>query len=68
MKCNSGIIDRAVRIIVGLILIVLAATEAIGWWGYISLLHTLGLAFLLGFFTVWYGFIFARGSHQQLVD
>jgi Protein of unknown function (DUF2892) len=36
MKCNSGIIDRAVRIIVGLILIVLAATEAIGWWGYIG--------------------------------
>ena len=36
MKCNSGTVDRAARVIVGLILIALAATGTIGVWGYIG--------------------------------
>ena len=36
MSCNVGGIDRALRIIVGIVLIGLAATEKIGWWGYIG--------------------------------
>lgn len=36
MSCNVGGIDRALRIIVGIVLIGLAATDKIGWWGYIG--------------------------------
>ncbi|MEO6148357.1 MAG: DUF2892 domain-containing protein [Sulfuriferula sp.] len=36
MSCNVGGIDRALRIIVGIVLIGLAATGKIGWWGYIG--------------------------------
>lgn len=36
MSCNVGGIDRALRIIVGIVLIGLAATAKIGVWGYIG--------------------------------
>ncbi|MES2000493.1 MAG: DUF2892 domain-containing protein [Pseudomonadota bacterium] len=36
MMQNVGSVDRAIRIIVGLILIGLAATGKIGVWGYIG--------------------------------
>lgn len=36
MKCNSGGIDRALRIVVGLVLIGLAATGTVGVWGWIG--------------------------------
>ena len=36
MKCNSGGIDRALRVIVGLVLIGLAATGTVGVWGWIG--------------------------------
>lgn len=41
MKCNSGTVDRAVRVIAGLILIALAATGTIGVWGYIGVVPLL---------------------------
>jgi hypothetical protein len=37
MTPNVGTIDRSLRIIVGLVLIALAATGKVGWWGYIGL-------------------------------
>ena len=36
MKANVGGIDRIARALVGLVLIVLAATGTIGVWGYIG--------------------------------
>ncbi|HSH49836.1 MAG TPA: DUF2892 domain-containing protein [Halomonas sp.] len=36
MKPNVGSIERGLRIIVGLILIALAITNVIGWWGWIG--------------------------------
>lgn len=36
MSCNVGGVDRALRIIVGIVLIGLAAMVKIGWWGYIG--------------------------------
>lgn len=36
MKPNVGSIERALRIIVGLVLIALAVTNVIGWWGWIG--------------------------------
>ena len=47
MKANVGGIDRIARALVGLVLIVLAATGTIGVWGYIGVV-------LLG--TAWIGF------------
>ncbi len=41
MKCNSGTVDRTVRVIAGLILIALAATGTIGVWGYIGVVPLL---------------------------
>ena len=38
MKVNEGTIDRALRIIVGLVLIGLAATGTVGAWGWIGFL------------------------------
>jgi len=38
MKTNVGTIDRAARIVIGLVLIVLALTGIIGAWGWIGLL------------------------------
>ena len=36
MKSNVGGIDRILRIVLGLVLIGLAATGAVGLWGYIG--------------------------------
>ncbi len=38
MKINEGTIDRALRVVVGLILIGLAATGTVGVWGWIGVL------------------------------
>lgn len=36
MKLNVGGIDRTLRIVAGLVLIALAATGTVGWWGWIG--------------------------------
>jgi len=41
MKVNEGTIDRALRIIVGLILVGLAATGTVGAWGWIGVIPIL---------------------------
>jgi hypothetical protein len=38
MKTNEGTIDRALRVMVGLVLISLAATGTVGVWGWIGVL------------------------------
>jgi len=38
MKSNVGGIDRVLRIVLGLLLIALAATGTVGAWGYLGLL------------------------------
>ena len=38
MKSNVGGIDRVLRIVLGLLLIGLAATGTVGWWGWLGLL------------------------------
>lgn len=37
MKSNVGGIDRILRIVVGLVLIALAATGTVGWWGWLGI-------------------------------
>ena len=37
MKSNVGGIDRILRIVIGLVLIGLAATGTVGWWGWLGL-------------------------------
>jgi hypothetical protein len=37
MKKNVGTFDRALRIVAGLVLVYLAATEQIGVWGWLGL-------------------------------
>jgi hypothetical protein len=37
MKTNAGTIDRALRVLAGLVLIALAVTGTIGVWGWIGL-------------------------------
>ena len=41
MKFNVGGIDRILRIVVGLVLIGLAATGTVGWWGFIGIVPLL---------------------------
>jgi hypothetical protein len=41
MTCNSGGIDRALRIIVGIALIALTLTNTIGMWGWIGVVPLL---------------------------
>lgn len=41
MKANVGIVDRAVRILIGIALIAAAATGTVGVWGYIGILPLL---------------------------
>ena len=36
MTKNVGTIDRTLRAVIGLALIALAATSAVGWWGYLG--------------------------------
>lgn len=41
MSKNVGGIDRVLRIVVGLVLIGLAVTGTVGWWGYIGVVPLL---------------------------
>ncbi|HEY4665539.1 MAG TPA: DUF2892 domain-containing protein [Comamonas sp.] len=41
MKANIGGWDRWLRIVVGLVLIVLAATGTVGWWGWLGVVPLL---------------------------
>lgn len=41
MQINVGTPDRIARIIVGLVLIALAATGTVGWWGWIGVVPLL---------------------------
>jgi hypothetical protein len=41
MKTNEGTIDRALRVIAGLILVALAATGTVGVWGWIGIMPLL---------------------------
>lgn len=38
MKTNVGGIDRVLRIVLGIVLIGLAATGTVGWWGWLGVL------------------------------
>lgn len=38
MTKNVGGVDRTVRIVAGLMLIALAATGTVGWWGWLGIL------------------------------
>jgi hypothetical protein len=38
MKSNVGGIDRILRITVGLVLVGLAATGTVGWWGWLGVI------------------------------
>jgi ABC-type branched-subunit amino acid transport system permease subunit len=38
MKANVGGIDRALRIVVGLVMVAMAAVGTIGSWGYLGLI------------------------------
>jgi hypothetical protein len=38
MKRNVGNVERAIRIVAGLVLVALAATGTVGWWGWLGLL------------------------------
>lgn len=46
MKYNVGTIDRVLRVVVGLVLITLAATGTVGVWGWIGV-----VALLTGIFS-----------------
>ena len=41
MKMNVGYIDRILRILAGIVLITLAATQTVGLWGYIGIVPLL---------------------------
>lgn len=41
MTQNVGGIDRTLRIVVGLVLIALAATGTVGWWGWLGVVPLL---------------------------
>ena len=36
MKLNMGTADRSLRVVLGLVLIGLAATGTVGWWGWLG--------------------------------
>jgi hypothetical protein len=38
MKANVGNIDRSVRVFLGIVLIGLAASGTVGWWGWLGVL------------------------------
>lgn len=37
MQINVGTTERAIRVVAGLVLIALAATQQVGWWGWLGL-------------------------------
>ncbi|HVL10654.1 MAG TPA: DUF2892 domain-containing protein [Burkholderiaceae bacterium] len=41
MKTNVGGVDRVLRIAVGVVLIGLAATGTVGWWGWLGVIPLL---------------------------
>lgn len=41
MNINVGTVDRALRVIVGIVLMALAALQVIGWWGWIGVVPLL---------------------------
>ena len=41
MKTNEGTVDRVLRVCGGLVLIGLAATHSIGFWGYVGIVPLL---------------------------
>ncbi|WP_404381833.1 DUF2892 domain-containing protein [Caenispirillum salinarum] len=41
MTKNMGTIDRGLRAVLGIVLIALAATGTVGWWGYIGVVPLL---------------------------
>lgn len=41
MKVNEGVIDRSLRVVVGLVLIGLAVTGTVGIWGYFGIVPLL---------------------------
>ena len=41
MQINVGTPDRIARIVVGLVLMLLAATGTVGWWGWIGVVPLL---------------------------
>ncbi len=41
MKCNSGGLDRILRIVAGLVLVGLAASNIVGVWGWIGIVPLL---------------------------
>lgn len=45
MKANVGTIDRVLRAILGLVLIVLAANGTVGWWGWLGVIPLATSAF-----------------------
>lgn len=53
MKSNVGGIDRVLRIVVGAVLVLLAATGTVGAWGYIGVVPLLtGLVGWCGLYTL----------------
>ena len=54
MKTNEGFIDRSLRVVVGLILIGLAATGTVGLWGYVGVVPLLtGVVGIVGHHSGW---------------
>ena len=41
MKFNVGGVDRILRIVIGLVVIALAATGTVGWWGWLGVIPLL---------------------------
>lgn len=41
MKHNVGTVDRILRIVAGIVLILLAATGTVGWWGWLGVIPLL---------------------------
>ena len=41
MRFNVGGADRILRIVIGLVLIALAATGTVGWWGWLGVIPLL---------------------------
>ncbi|NHC62874.1 YgaP family membrane protein [Paenalcaligenes suwonensis] len=41
MKTNVGGIDRILRVIVGLVLVILASSGTVGWWGWLGIIPLL---------------------------
>lgn len=57
MKSNEGGIDRMLRIVLGLVLIGLAATGMVGLWGWIGIVPlATGLIVIIGVILSYFGF------------